>query len=292
MPNTLTAIGMSQLASAMVAGLWDSATLINTVYRDAETDIAVGRGDTITIRSPQVIAAQNFAGTAVVTDIVEGKIDVKMDLQPYSQVQLSAKEETLGIVDLAATVVAPQVGGIVEFLEAAVAGALEGTGGTATGASWREAVAAAFGVLGANKVPLAGRTLAVAPDVAGSLLTDVVFVSADSRADNGAAINDATLGRLHGFDVVVSPALSAGTAVAYHSTAVAAAFRNPVSPQGAVSGTASYNGYTAQTIYAYSPTALADLITVQTLAGVAGASDIDKRAVKVAVGGAPFKASK
>lgn len=284
--NTLTAVGMTQLASAMVAGLWDSATLINTVHRDAESEFAVGRGDTVTIRSPQVIEATNFTGVATVTDIVEGKRDVKLDLQPYSQVQLTGREQTFGIEDLASQVVAPQIGGIVEFLEAAVAGALEGTGGTASGANWREAAAAAFGALGANKVPVAGRTLAVAPDVAGKLLTDVVFVSADSRGDGGAALSEATLGRLHGFDVVVSPALTAGTAVAYHSTAVSAAFRNPVAPQGATSGTATYSGYTGQVIYAYSPSALADLITVTTLGGVAAAPDIDKRAVKLSVAAA------
>jgi coat protein Gp5 len=288
MPNTLTAIGMTQLANAMVAGLYDQATLINTIYRDAESELVVGKGDSVTIRAPQIIAATNFTGTATATNVVEGKITIVIDQQPYSQVVLSAKERTLAVEDLARQVVAPQVGGIVEFLEELVSAELEATTGAVSGATWREAVAGAYAALTGEGVPMAGRTLAVAPDVAGSLLTDTVFVSAADRGDGGAALNEATLGRLNGFNVVVSPFITAATAVAYHETAVAAIFRNPVPPSGGVlAGSAAFAGYSAQVLYGFSNTALSDVITVQTLGGIGSAPDVAKRAVKVTVAAAP-----
>jgi hypothetical protein len=288
MPQTLTAAGLTQLASAMVAGLYDGGVLLNTIYRDAEADLVVGKGDIVAIRSPQPVGAQDFTGTAVTDDLVEGKITVPINMQPYSQVKVSAKEETLQIEDFAAQVILPQVAGIVEFIDGAVAAKLETTTGTASGADWNAAIVAARDTLSANKVPTADRWLAAAPDVVGGMLQSTVFAQGNV---NGAAsaLADGLVGRYMGFNVVESPFVTAGTAVAYHRTAVAGVFRTPVTPLGATSGSASLNGVTAQVIYTYSPSQLADVVIAQTLFGLGdgGAPDLAKRAVKVTVAVGP-----
>jgi hypothetical protein len=283
MANSFAATGLTQLASAMVAGLVDGGVLLNTIYRDAESDLVVGKGDSVTIREPQVIAAANFSGTASRSDIVEGKITVAIDEQPYSQVQVTAKEATLAVEDLAQQVIMPQVGGIAEYIDTQVAAALKTTTtaiGTVT--DWNAAALQARETLSAAKVPMAGRYLAVAPDVAGALLNSTVFQSGNMEGAP-AALADGVLGRIYGFTVVETPFLPAGEAVGYHRTAVAGVFRTPVVPQGAESGNASYQGVSAQVIYAYDTSALADVLTAQTLFGL-GTSNVsaNARAVKLA----------
>lgn len=284
MAQTFVTDGLEQLASAMVAGLYDGGTLINTIYRDAEQDLVAGKGDTVTIREPQAVEAQDFTGTATVDELSEGKISVPMNMQPYSQVKLTAKEETFDIEDFYAQVLGPQMAGIVEFLDTAVGAKLESTTGTAGAAAadgWSAAVLDARGELTKNKVPLASRYLAVAPDVASALLASNVFVTGNIEGAPSALANG-IIGRLYGFTVVESPFITEATAVAYHRTAVAGIFRTPVPPRGAANASASLRGVSAQVVYSYSPSQLADVITCQALYGL-GSSDVSfaQRAVKV-----------
>lgn len=277
--NTLTAIGLSQLASAMVAGLYDGGTLVNTIYRDAESDLIAGKGDSVTIREPQTVEAVNFVAPASATNITEGKIVVPISHQPYSQTVPTAREMTLAIEDFAAEVIMPQVQGIVEYIDTAIGTALNGTTGTATGAGWDAAIRDARAVLTGNKVPMAGRYLAADPTVVSELLGLSVFQTGNVEGAPS-ALADGIVGRLYGFTVVESPFVTG--AVAYHGTAVAGVFRTPVTPNGAMSGTASLRGITAQVVYGYDNTKLADVVTAQTLFGL-GSSNVTfaKRAVGI-----------
>ena len=285
MANTLVATGLEQLASAMVAGLYDGGVLVNTIYRDAESDLVVGKGDTVSIREPLVTAAANFGATAVIGNIVEAKIAVAINKQPYSQVQLTAKEKTLLIEDLAAEVVLPQVAGIIEFIDgdiAALLGTTTGVAGATTALGWGVAVANARAVLTANKVPSSDRYLACSPDVVSALLLGNIVTSwANPSAPS--ALQEGVVGRLFGMTVVESADVPTGTAYAYHKTGVAGVFRTPVPPSGgAMVGSASLRGMSAQVIYAYDSTRLADTITAHTLYGL-GTSDssFDERVLKV-----------
>lgn len=285
MPNIYAATGVTQVASAVIAGLYNGGILVNTIWRDAETDYVAGKGDSVTVRSPNVIPAANFTGTATGTNLSEAKIIVNLDQMPYSQVFPNQKESTLYVEDFYTQVLEPQVAGIAEYIDGTVADALAGTTGTVSGADWTKAIAAASGELTTNKVPGSGRYLAVAGDVAGELLATTLFVSASDRGDGGTALENATLGRLYGFDVVVSPALDPGIAIAYHGTAVAGVFRTPTAPQGAGAvSTQSYRGITAQVIYNYDNAKLADGVTALTLYGLgSNAGELAKRALVVSV---------
>jgi hypothetical protein len=281
----LAAIGLTQLSSAFVAGLYDGGVLLNTIWRDAESDLVVGKGDSVTVREPTVIAAANFTGTATATGIAEAKYVIAMSEQPYSQVVLSAKEKTLAVEDLATQVVVPQAAGIAEYIDDAIATKLGTTTGTASGTTadgWGSGALAAREALTTAKVPLADRFLAVSPDVASALLNSTVFQTGNIEGAPS-ALADGILGRLYGFTVVESAALEADTMIGYHRSAVAGIFRTPVAPEGgALAGSASYRGLSSQIIYAYDSSKLSDVLTCQTLFGLGVSStSFDERAVKV-----------
>jgi hypothetical protein len=285
MANAFVAQGLEQLASAMVAGLYDGGVLVNTIYRDAESDLVVGKGDTVSIREPLVTPASNFGAVAVVGNAVEAKIAVPVNQQPYSQIQLTAKEKTLLVESLAAEVVMPQVAGIIEYIDGSIAtllGTTTGVAGATTALGWGAAVANARAVLTTNKVPSEGRYLACSPDVVSALLLGNI-VTAWANPSAPAALAEGVVGRLFGFTVLESADVPAGTAFAYHRTGVAGVFRTPVPPEGgALVGSATLRGFSAQVIYAYDSSRLADTITAHTLYGL-GTSDasFDERVLKV-----------
>jgi hypothetical protein len=284
-PNVLVPQGLEQLARAAVAGLWESGVLVGTTYRDAESSLVQGRGDTVTIKSPQSVAAAQFTGTTTITDVVHGKISIVMDLNPYSQVQLTQRERTLYIEQLASEVVVPQTQGIVSFIDAAIAAKLNtttGVAGSTAALGWPAAIANAREVLTVNQVPTSDRWLACAPDVVTGLLNSTV-VQSGNLSDAGSALANGFVGRYMGFNLVESGDIAPATAFAYHRTAVCSIFRTPVAPEGgAVSGSSSLRGISAQVLYSFSSSALADLITVQTLGGLGVSTvDFDARCLKV-----------
>lgn len=283
MANSFVATGLEQLASAFVAGLWDGGALLGTIYRDAESDLIAGKGDTVTIREPQAIAAANFTVTASVSNVVEAKIAVAMDHQPYSQVAITTKEANFSIESLASQVVEPQVGGVAEYIDTEIGTLLETTTNTINSVTdWAAAVLAARGALSTAKVPMAGRYLAVSPTVAGELLGSNLMQSGNIEGAPS-ALADGVVGRLYGFTVVESPFVT--EAVAYHRTAVAGVFRTPNPPQGTSSGSASFKNITAQMVFGYDNSKLSDVLTCQTLFGL-GVSDttFNSRAVALTAG--------
>lgn len=288
MPNIFGATGATQVASAVIAGLYDQGVLAGTIYRDPETDFVAGKGDSVTVRAPVAVPATNFTGTATPTDINEGKVVVNLDHMPYSQTFPNQKEQTLYVEDFYTQVLEPQVAGIAEYIENAIATELLTTGGTASGGDWPTAIAAAAGVLTTNRVPSSGRYLAVSGDVLGALLGAVPFASAADSPNGPQGLQDATIGRYYGFDVVTSTELAAGSAIAYHTTAVTGVFRTPTAPQGAGAvANVGYGGITAQVIYAYDNARLSDGVTALTLFGLGTGADLNLRALKVSVAAIP-----
>lgn len=279
----------SQVASAMIGGLIDAGILINTVHRDGASELQAGKGDTINIRRPATGVATNFSGTASVSDHTTNNVAVTLNHQPYEQVQVDTADKALKVENFYREIVDPRVGGIAEYLEDQVAATLATTTSTDVGdaTDYAKAVASAYEFLGDNKVPAGGRYLACSPSFAAGLL-GLNLAAANVRGDGGAALQDAVLGRLNGFTVLMSSYIDDGgsgepRAYAYHRTAVCAAFRTPPAPEGGASAaTASAYGISARLVMDWSNTSLADVLTADTLAGFALSQN--ERAVGVQVG--------
>ena len=281
MANTF--LSDSLIARTGLALLRREVVLPATVFRDARNGNSDARiGATINVRKPATTAAREYsdalrtAGTPIVVDdLTESSVPVVLDKNIYSAIAVTDEDLTLKIQDFAAQVLAPQVlavGNAAEDRLAAEMNALASQVSIAAGGGDVHAkIIEARRRLNVAHVPAAGRTLAVSPDVEAFLLNDsqnrLVRYEASGDADNS-ALREATIGRLYGFEVVVSTALAAGTALAYSRDAFAMVLVAPAVPNGATFGQAlSDRGMAMRWIRDYDAGFQRDRSVVSVLAG-------------------------
>ncbi len=283
----LTAKGISRTAIALLAR---NLVLPMTVARVAEEEFAGSNGDTVTVRVPTPASArtQASAGASITYDaLAETAVDVKV-AHLYHATKVTDEDMSLKLEQFAEQVTLKQVKAVATRAEDQLAGvmntlAMELT--VATGGSDVEAkILAAREMLGVANVPSGDRWLAVSPKFATYMLSLSKFTSvADSGSSS--ALRDAMLGRLYGFNIVESNGLTAGTAVAYHTSAFVWANRTPVIPRGANdSATSTESNIGLRQIFQYDPDTLSDASVISTFAGAA-LVDTD-RVVKITTGGA------
>lgn len=247
-----------KVASVAAASLGASLVLGRTVFRDVEKEFEGGYGDTIRIRVPKAIPAKPFIeGTTTITDIVqtvnEGTVPLKLSTHAVSAVSLSPKDYSLNVFSTQVQAVVPTSQGVAEYIENAIATERLNPKIAAADAliidpaNVRDAILDAGVKLDKAKVPGA-RWLAVSPDVKKLLLADPMLSAVNSSGGDD-ALADAVIGRLHGFNVVVSPYLDAG-AVAYAQDAFAMAIRAPYAPPGSNGASAEFSDSTSSVGYA------------------------------------------
>lgn len=185
------------------------------VFRDAEAEFTGGRGDTVRVRVPRVIAAKPFTGStaAVTSPLNEQAVSVKLNTHAMSGIELSAKDMTLNVENFAAQVLMPQVAGVAEMIEDEISNVMQPVIDAATltidRANPRDAITEAGEILDTRKVGAKSRVLVVSPNVKRALLMDPNLSQVDS-AGSPSALRDAIVGRLHGFDVYMSPFIKDG----------------------------------------------------------------------------------
>ena len=284
MANTF--IGASVVANTAVGLLARQLVLPQTVLRVSGDNFAGGNGDTVTVRVPVKLAARTQAspGAAITyDDITETSVTLTVD-HLYNGVKVTDEDLAMEIASFGAQILDPQVAGVAEGAEAelaAVMNALASDGDFALTASTDDTIATileARTALSAANVPVGDRYLAVSPSIAARVLT---ALGNRETAGGDTALMDSTLGRIHGFTIVESNALTDGTAVAYHRTSFAFAnFSAPV-PSGAADGAqVNRNGIALRWVRQYDPDILSDRSVVSTFAGAAGI-DAGNRAFKL-----------
>ena len=224
--------------------------LPRTVYRAAQAEYVGGKGETINIRKPASLTPRTYtkalrnAGTPIVMDdLTETTVPLVIDTIAYSAVAITDEDLTLNLVDFGVQVLDPMVKAVGIGNENALAAVMNGAGvtqtQTGTAAAPHAAILAARTTLNKKNVPMGDRWLAVSPEVEQYLLTDAEnrLIRHDSSGDSpNTALRDAMVGRLYGFQVIVSNALTANTAIAYHMDAFAFASVAPAVPAGAAFG--------------------------------------------------------
>lgn len=268
----------SQRISRLAVGLLSrSIVLPNTVTRIPGAEFSGDNGDTITIRVPQPGTARVQAtpgATITYDDVTETPVDVTLK-HLYHAKRVTDEEMAFDIVDFGAQVTAVQVDAVARRAEDELASAMNALASDdtfAASASDSDTIAtllAARQALGDANVPAGDRFLAVSSDIATRLLSVEGFRSVE-QAGSSDALRDAVIGRLYGFTIVESNALTAGTAVAYHRSGFVFANRPPVTPRGASdSSTASMGSVSLRHIFQYQPDILSDASVVSTFAGAA-----------------------
>lgn len=266
----LTAKSISSAAAGLLAR---ELVLPMTVLRIPGGDFAGDNGDTITVRVPQpgtVLEQATPGDTITYDDINEVGVDVQL-AHLYHAKRVTDEELSLEVVDFGAQITAVQVDAVARGAEDQIATEMNDLTADdsilSDGSDISEKILAAREALGNSNVPTAERYLAVSPEVATFLLSEDKFSTVNQSGDDS-ALRDAVLGRVYGFTVVESPALSGGTAVAYHRTGFAFANRVPVAPRGANdSAVAQAGGVGLRQILQYDPSVLSDASVISTFAG-------------------------
>lgn len=268
----------SQQVSSLSVGLLSrSLVLPNTVSRIPGSEFSGMNGDTITVRTstPGTAREQLTPGATITYDAIsEVGVDVTL-AHLYHATRVTDEMLTYELVDFGAQVSAIQMDAVARAAEEELATVMNGLASdadfalTASDADTIATLLEARELLGDANVPAGDRYLAVSSDIATRLLSVEGFRSVEQAGSSG-ALRDATIGRLYGFTIVESNALTAGTAVAYHRSGFVFANRAPVVPRGASdSATATVGGVSLRHIFQYQPDILSDASVVSTFAGAA-----------------------
>lgn len=304
MPNTF--LKPSVIARATVGLLYRELTVARTVWSDAidPGEFTGALDDTVSMRVPARRVARKRtlrAGTAIVNDTsTEFSVPVKLDTDVYNGAPITDEELTLDITDFAAQVLSPQVRAVVEGVDEEVIDEIENadygsmvvdptdadfvvSGET----DWYFAALRARKMLNNNHVPQEGRTLLIGTDIEEQIMRSDRFVRFDSRGPGAeTALEGATIGRIAGFDVVLSTEVEDDAAYAYHRTAFVVATRAPLVPRGAsmaqirsanvgMGASQFYNGLSVRWLMDYDYTNTTDRSLVNTWVGTATVEEPD-----------------
>src|SRR5699024_1096595 len=99
------------------------------------------------------------------------------------------------------------------------------------------------------------------------------FVRYD-QSNSTSTLQDATIGRFYGFEVVTSNLIAPGEAYAFHNTAYALTTRSPVVPSGAPWGdTYSWDGFAIRAVRVFDPDRVEDRFITDSWIGTAVVTD-------------------
>ncbi|UQI46724.1 hypothetical protein M1P56_21405 [Streptomyces sp. HU2014] len=285
------------IAATSLGLLERELVLANLVWANAGFDFAGAKNDTVTVRIPSQLVAHEYdwrndrAADIKLDELSEDSLTVQLNKDVYSAVAVTDEELSLDIKDFGSQVLQPQVSAVAKAIDTGVAALIEG-------ASYAVAEPMAFedpfagivrarATLNKSNVPQENRTLLVGADVETQLLLSKRLADV-SQSGSDSALRNATVGRLAGFNIVVSNAINPKSAYAFIPSAFVLATRAPAIPSGATFGASqSYNGLSMRWLRDYDATKLRDRSIVNIYAGYnvmtdkVGASKKLVRAVKL-----------
>lgn len=293
---------MSLLTSAPISALAvellrRSLVLVGTATRVPAGEYSGPSGGTVTLAvpTPRTARQQATRAAAITYDqLAEVGVDVTVE-HWYDGALISDEELSLDIRGFGSQVLRPQIESVARAAEGQLAAVMNGLTAdaaikwalTPTPDADTATVLAIREQLTVNEAPAGERYVAVAPDIATRLLSVPGFVEADKRGD-ATALTQAIIGQVYGLTFVESPAISDGTAVAYHRSGFAFATMTPAAPGGgADSTTANEGGVSLRHVLAFDPGHLATASVVSVFTGAAvvpedQAGTTIKRAIRVA----------
>jgi hypothetical protein len=274
-----TFLTAAQISGLAVQLLNRSLMLPNTISKIPGAEYGGPNGGTVTVMVPTPLAAreQVTPGTQITwDDVAQTPVDVTVK-HLYSAVKVTDEELTMSLADYGRDVLMNQVTAVATAAEDQIAAAMNAVAvedSFATTATDADTIATLLGArqaLTAANVPPGDRFLAVSADIATRLLTLEGLVRADASGSDS-ALREGTIGRIFGFTVVESNALTAGTALAYHRSGFTWANFPPtgVSAQDGVDiATSTAGGVSLRNAIQWLPDFLSKGSVVQTFAGAA-----------------------
>ena len=278
MPNTY--IKPTVIARTALGLLTSQLVLGKLVHRDYEREFQGKIGDTVNVRVPGAsVAARRFDRTGVATgsdttvqlsNVSESSFPIQLTHHLYNAVPVTDEERTFLLDDYGTRILEPQVRGIAEGIEALITGVLDPRTATVTlnATTPENSLTEVAVTMDQRNIPRGQRVLVISPDMQSYFLNSDRLVRADTSASTG-ALRDAEIGRLRGFDIVVSSQLKAGSGHALTRDAIALVTKAPAAPSGAANvANESYGGYAMRYLFDYDASILQDRGIASTFAGI------------------------
>lgn len=207
MSNTfVTPTIVAREAAASLDAILVAAGLIP---KGISTDIAQKVGAAVKVRVPATFAAHDFAGAGAISiqTATEGYVDVTVDKHYDVAFKVTSAERAMQLVDLRAQLIDPAVQALAEKMDAdalaltAKVAAKVGTAGTTPDALTD--FTDARKKLTDNRAPLSGR-VAIWDTAAEAKFLQLDAIVGAEKSGSTAALRDASIGRVMGFDNYVS----------------------------------------------------------------------------------------
>ena len=199
---------MEQIANESLMRLRNNLVFANLVHRDYAGTFA-SFGDTIQVKKPATFEAKDFVsdGSTSAQNIVESKVDVKMNKIADVTVDVTAKEMTLNIANFGEQVAEGAMQALAQKIDSDLAEQYKTipfyAGDAGTEPATLTDLANARKVLNKNKCPMGNRRLVLSPDAESNLLVLDSVVNAE-KSGTTQALREASLGKLMGFNTFMS----------------------------------------------------------------------------------------
>lgn len=280
-----TPVNPERNAATALAAIEDSLVLPNFMQKEGIDQFKGAKNGAVNIKVEGVLPYREYGWRNDRTNPIafdsyaERSLTVNFQGDIYSAVQLIDEQATMDAIgwDRLAVKQGEAVGrGIEQKALAAITGATYDVGVSVNQNDMRGALVYLRRVAGALKVP-GKRVFVVSPDVEMALLNDPDLTIAANVGDARAAqaVQDATLGRLLGFEIVVANELPAGSAYLFIDNAFVVATGAPVSPASVkhVATKATPNGFATRWLTDYDANFLTDRSVVNTYVGFRAIKD-------------------
>jgi hypothetical protein len=209
--NNLDAYIPELWAREGLAILEENMVMANLVHRDFEDSVAKF-GDVVNTRKPgEFKIRRKTDGTALVQqDATATNVPVCLDQWFYSSFVIRDGEGSKSFQELKDIYLQPAMLTIARGVDRALLGRVHayfgtpaqriGRLGALSASNAKDYVLDAREKLNVGKAPLDGRRLVMAPTAETAMLKTDIFLKANERGDGGTALENATLGRILGFD--------------------------------------------------------------------------------------------
>lgn len=274
MANTfLTPQVIAMEALAILRNQLVMADLVHTDYANEFVKV----GDTITVRKPATLVANDFAGNITSQDLTESGVTVTLDKFKDVSVALTSKQETLELKDFSKQVIEPAMVALAQQIDSdlaqfAVAQAPASVEETEAAPNKLTSIAALGKALDIAKAPMTERHLVMSPEHKYRYaLTDVL--TRVNYAGTNETLREAMLGKVYGLMTYMDQNLSFGGddySVAFHKNAFAFVIRPLDLPMGAArAAVVNGEGLSVRVVYGYDQATKTDTISFDVLYGIA-----------------------
>lgn len=166
MANTL--ITPTIVAKEALAILRNNCVYKDLVHTDYSGDFVNQVGDTVNVRVPATLAANDFSSTISKQNVTESYVAVTLNKFKDVSVAVTSKEWTLSLVDFSKQIIAPAMAAIAEKIDQDIANLIfEKAGNTVSRTAATPTTLADFAdiakYLDINKAPKVGRSLVMSP---------------------------------------------------------------------------------------------------------------------------------